>query len=59
MPYEISFARPVKVTDVSSYINECCYGGDVVGEQLFPEIEKRYVEVQFNQEDWGWFIWCR
>lgn len=41
------------------YINECCWGGDVVTEQLLPLIDARYEDVRRNQEDWGWFIWFR
>jgi hypothetical protein len=63
MPYEISFTKPVAVSDTSHYFNECCFGGDLVSEQLLPAIRERYEDwkrhgnIQANQEDWGWFIW--
>ena len=59
MPYEIEFSKPVQVDDPEEYFNECCYGGDVVSDQLLPIISERYTNVQANQEDWGWFIWFR
>ena len=59
MPYEISFTKPVTLTDRDQYINECCVGGDIVASQLLPAIRDHYTDVQTNQEDWGWFIWFR
>lgn len=59
MPYEISFLKLVKVQDEDAYINECCYGGDVVSDQLLPSIRSTYSKVEADQEDWGWFIWFR
>lgn len=59
MPYQVSFARRVPLMDREQYINECCVGGDAVVKQLLPSIRARYADVQTNQEDWGWFIWCR
>jgi len=57
MPYELSFSKVVTAPDSADYINECCYGGDVIGEALLPYLEKRFGEIQFEQEDWGWFLW--
>ena len=57
MPYELSFAKVVSPPDQDGYINDCCYGGDVIGGVLLPHIKQRYGEVQFDQEDWGWFLW--
>jgi hypothetical protein len=57
MPYELSFSKPIQVADEADYINECCYGGDIVSDVLLPQIKERYRRVQANQEDWGWFIW--
>jgi hypothetical protein len=59
MPYEVSFTKPVAVQDPDRYINDCCYGGDVVVERLLPAVSQRSIAVQTNQEDWGWFIWFR
>ncbi len=57
MPYEICFRRRLDVPDPSIYINDCCWGGDIVVERLLPAIRSIYEYVQSNQEDWGWFIW--
>ena len=59
MPYEIAFTKRLDVADTDVYINECCWGGDVVTEQLLPTVNARYEDVQRDQEDWGWFIWFR
>lgn len=59
MPYEISFKKAVTVADPEIYINDCCWGGDVVQAQLLPLIEGQYDDVEANQEDWGWLIWFR
>ncbi len=59
MPYEISFVKAVTPEDPSDYFNECCYGGDVVSDRLRPAIQRRYTDIQANQEDWGWFLWFR
>jgi len=57
MPYEISFAKQVPLLDREEYINVCCVGGDAVVNQLLPSVRSRYIDIQTNQEDWGWFIW--
>ena len=59
MPYEVSFAQRVPLTDREQYINECCVGGDVVAERLLPVVRSQYTDVDTGQEDWGWFIWFR
>ena len=59
MPYEVSFAKRVAVSDREQYINECCVGGDSVVNRLLPSVRAHYVDIQTNQEDWGWFIWFR
>ena len=59
MPYEVSFKKLVNVSDPEQYINECCWGGDVVRSELLPAIASRFDEIQSMQEDWGWFIWFR
>jgi hypothetical protein len=60
VPYEISFTRLVALADRDDYINECCVGGDAVVDALFPAVlAAGYESIQRNQEDWGWFIWCR
>src|SRR5262245_59550463 len=58
MPYELSFAKRVPLLDRSQYINDCCIGGDAVVNRLLPAVRAHYNEIQTNQEDWGWFIWC-
>ena len=57
MPYALTFSKAVNVTDPDRYINDCCIGGDVVLEQLFPTLRKRYPDASAVQEDWGWFSW--
>ena len=59
MPYEVSFTKRVPVVDREQYINDCCVGGDVVVDHLLPTVQARYLDIQTNQEDWGWFIWFR
>ena len=59
MPYELSFTKHIQVDDDSAYINECCFGGDIVSDMLLPQIRNKYMNVQANQEDWGWFIWFK
>ena len=59
MPYELSFTKPVTVTDESIYINRCCWGGDVIRDHFLPLIQSRYQQIQTEQEDWGWFIWFK
>ena len=60
VPYQLSFTAAVTVTDGRSrYINDCCWGGDVIRNRLMPVVAERYQEVRTEQEDWGWFIWFR
>ena len=59
MPYELSFTKPLDVPRSDDYINECCYGGDVISDELQPLVTARYGDVEANQEDWGWFLWFR
>jgi hypothetical protein len=59
MPYEVTIARALPAIDRSTYIIECCVGGDVVAGRLLPAIRDRYGDVEWNQEDWGWFLWFR
>ncbi len=59
MPYQIVFTKKLEVADESQYINDCCWGGDLVTARLLPKISERYERVQSDQEDWGWFIWFR
>ena len=59
MPYALSFTKPVPVDDPDVYWNECCWGGDKISDRLLPMIRERYVDVQHDQEDWGWFIWFK
>ena len=59
MPYEVTFNKPIVVSDTSMYINDCCWGGDIIRDELLPVVSSRYERVQTEQEDWGWFIWFR
>jgi hypothetical protein len=59
MPYEITFRKPVKVENESIYINECCWGGDIVRTALLPIVDGKCADVFTLQEDWGWFIWFK
>ena len=59
MPYEISFRKFIEVPDPEIYFNECCWGGDVVQQQLLPLVTAEYTDVMAEQEDWGWFIWFK
>jgi hypothetical protein len=59
MPYEIAFTRPVAIVDRDRYINECCVGGDAVIDAMLPAVQRRYEDIDTNQEDWGWFIWFK
>ena len=59
MPYVVTFVKPVVVVDPEQYINDCCIGGDIVLEQLLPSLRDRYQGLEWNQEDWGWFIWFK
>lgn len=59
MPYELSFIASVVAADASLYINDCCWGGDVVRDRLMPVVSAKYEDIWTDQEDWGWFIWFR
>src|SRR6266581_9663232 len=59
VPYELSFVKKVAAKNPASYINECCWGDDVVRDQLLPLISGNFEDLQTHQEDWGWFIWFR
>ena len=60
MPYELTFVKGgLVVADADLYINECCWGGDIVVQQLLPKIKERYEVVDEGQEDWGWYIQLR
>jgi hypothetical protein len=57
MPYEVTFSKKLDVDDPEPYINECCYGGDVVAEVIANSLGATYGELDPVQEDWGWLIW--
>jgi hypothetical protein len=59
VPYELSFTAPVAVSDSSHYINDCCWGGDLVRDRLMPLLSESYHTIRTDQEDWGWFLWFR
>ena len=58
MPYEIAFTKTLDARDSSIYINECCWGGDVVRDEFLPLLSD-FEDLQTGQEDWGWFLWFR
>ncbi len=58
MPYTLTFSKQVEIADTDLYINDCCIGGDVVLDRLLPALREKYGnDLQWNQEDWGWFVW--
>jgi hypothetical protein len=59
VPYELSFTVPVTPADPGIYINDCCWGGDVIRDRLLPAVSSNYDRVRTFQEDWGWGIWFR
>jgi hypothetical protein len=59
MPYEISFTKKLAIQNAGKYVNECCWGGNVVRDELLPLIAGNFQKIQTDQEDWGWFIWFR
>jgi hypothetical protein len=59
MPLEVSFTLSgLSVSDDADYINDCCWGGDVIAGHLLPHIKQRYQRVRWGQEDWGWYVWA-
>lgn len=59
MAYEIQFRANLTPPDPDIYINECCWGGDVIRDRLLPKIQQHFPDCFTEQEDWGWFIWIR
>jgi hypothetical protein len=59
MAYEIEFRAKFTVADPEVYINDCCWGGDVIRNKLLPVVRAGFRDVQTSQEDWGWFIWMK
>jgi hypothetical protein len=67
MPYELAFTKALEVScgdpdargPRAFYINDCCWGGDVVTQLLLPLVQSNYERVIDCQEDWGWLIWFR
>lgn len=58
MPYTLTFSKQVEIADTDLYINDCCIGGDVVLDRLLPALREKYGnDLQWNQENWGWFVW--
>jgi hypothetical protein len=58
MPIEVTFAlRALSVPEDAGYINDCCWGGDVIAGRLLPPVKQRYEGVESGQEDWGWYVW--
>lgn len=43
--------------DPDIYINDCCWGGDVIRDWLLSIISGTYQKVFTEQEDWGWLLW--
>jgi hypothetical protein len=59
MAYEIEFRTKIIPLDPEIYINECCWGGDVIRDRLIPRVKQQFPDCFTEQEDWGWFIWIR
>jgi hypothetical protein len=59
MPYEVTVSKILQPPADHEYINDCCFGGDVISDLLLPELSRRYERIQHGQEDWGWFIWIK
>ena len=67
VPYELAFTKSFEVScddpeargPHAFYINDCCWGGDVVSNLLLPLVKADYERIQAGQEDWGWMIWFR
>jgi hypothetical protein len=58
LPLELTFALPgLLVPATADYINDCCWGGDVVIARLLPVLSPRYRHLDSGQEDWGWYVW--
>jgi hypothetical protein len=58
MPFEVSLRLPgLSVPEDADYINDCCWGGDVIAGHLSPHVKERYRGVASGQEDWGWYVW--
>lgn len=59
MAYEIELTALLTVPDPEIYINDCCWGGDVIRDRLVAGIATGYDHMETLQEDWGWYIWMR
>ena len=59
MAYEITFTANITADNSDLYINDCCWGGDVIAEKLLPAVISGYGGMETGQEDWGWYIWMR
>jgi hypothetical protein len=61
MAYQMEVTTKVHVVHPEIYINDCCWGGDVVCDRLLPAISATnlYESVKTGQEDWGWYIWMQ
>lgn len=60
MPYILNFSKQVEIADPNQYINDCCIGGNVVLNRLLPVLRSYYgIDLQSNQEDWGWLAWFK
>ena len=59
MPYEIEFQKEVEYSENDYYFNDCCFGGEKIAELFLPYVNDKFTDVQFEQEDWGWFIWFK
>ena len=58
MRYFLSFTKAIAEPASSSYINDCCRGGDVIRDYLLPQVEAAgYAKIETGQEDWVWYIW--
>jgi hypothetical protein len=60
LTYELTFTHHFSIASRDHYVNDCCFGGDLIVQQLLPVVSiAEHDDIQTNQEDWGWFIWFR
>jgi hypothetical protein len=58
VPLELTFALPgLQPPADADYINDCCWGGDVITARLLAALPRSHRDVDTGQEDWGWYLW--
>ncbi len=53
----LSITFKSRISASGSYINDCCYGGDVVVGWLEKLVIPGFSSVDSGGEDWGWYKW--